>query len=312
MRRKVVGILVVLVLATAAGAFWWNHHRRAEAAELELSGTIEADDIAVGSTLGGRVLEVLVEEGTPVTEGQPLVRFDPEPADLDVAEARAAVAETKAALAKVEAGPRDEERKRAEIALAAAETQHRRYAALYGQGLVSKEQLDGTAVAEATAKEQALQLRRGSRAEDVAAARASVDRARERLAQAERRRKETEVAAPHAALVQSVAVRPGDLVPPGGTVATLLETDRLRARIYVPETKLGGIRVGATLPITVDSFPGRTFPGRVIEIAPRGEYIPRNVQTLEQRADQMFGVLVRLDSPELRPGMAAMTRLPAR
>ena len=60
----------------------------------------------------------------------------------------------------------------------------------------------------------------------------------------------------------------------------------------------------------MDSFPGRKFSGKVVDIREQGEYTPRNVQTLKQRMDQVFGVKVAVDpAPELKPGMAAVVQL---
>jgi membrane fusion protein YbhG len=60
----------------------------------------------------------------------------------------------------------------------------------------------------------------------------------------------------------------------------------------------------------VDTFPDQRFPGRVVEIRNQAEYTPRNVQTLEQRSDQVFGVKVEVEpSPDLKPGMAALVTL---
>jgi len=81
-------------------------------------------------------------------------------------------------------------------------------------------------------------------------------------------------------------------------------------RVYVPEPQLGRVRVGQRAALTVDTFPKREFPGKVVEIRTQSEYTPRNVQTLDQRMDQVFGVKVAIDPvPELKPGMAAMVRL---
>ena len=78
----------------------------------------------------------------------------------------------------------------------------------------------------------------------------------------------------------------------------------------MPEPKLGLVRVGQRAAVTVDTFRDREFPGRVVEIRDRAEYTPRNIQTVDQRSDQVFGVKVAVDStPELKPGMAAMVRL---
>jgi len=62
----------------------------------------------------------------------------------------------------------------------------------------------------------------------------------------------------------------------------------------------------------VDTFQGEVFHGRIEEIASRGEFTPRNVQTRDERAHQVFGLRVRLDNSarKLSAGMAADVTLP--
>ena len=78
-------------------------------------------------------------------------------------------------------------------------------------------------------------------------------------------------------------------------------------RIYVPETHIGHIKIGQEVPITVDSFPGKTFHGVVEHINSVGEYSPRNLQTADERADQVFStrIGIRDGREQLRAGMAA-------
>ena len=116
--------------------------------------------------------------------------------------------------------------------------------------------------------------------------------------------------APTAGTVEVLDLRPGDLVAPNQPVARLLEPGQLWVRVYVPEPSLGRVRVGQKAHLRVDAFPGREFPGRIVEISNQAEYTPRNVQTLEQRMDQVFGAKVAVENaPELKPGMAALVRL---
>jgi HlyD family secretion protein len=78
----------------------------------------------------------------------------------------------------------------------------------------------------------------------------------------------------------------------------------------VPEPLLGRVRLGQKAAITVDTYPRREFSGKVVEIRQQGEYTPRNIQTLKQRMDLVFGVKVAIDpTPELKPGMAAQARM---
>ena len=75
----------------------------------------------------------------------------------------------------------------------------------------------------------------------------------------------------------------------------------------MPETLLGRVRLNTPLELQVDGFPGRIFPGRVAFVAQQAEFTPGNVQTPEERGQQVFRIKVEItdESGELRPGMAA-------
>jgi HlyD family secretion protein len=154
----------------------------------------------------------------------------------------------------------------------------------------------------------------GSRVEDIRAAEAQVKGAQGKVDQIRTMIDELTIKAPAAARVEALDLRPGDIVAPSATAATLAEDDQLYVRIYVPETQLGHIKVGMTVPIRVDSFPDETFPGVVQHINSVGEYSPRNLQTSDERADQMFATRIGLGAadgnPRLRAGMAATIEVP--
>ena len=76
---------------------------------------------------------------------------------------------------------------------------------------------------------------------------------------------------------------------------------------YVSEKNLGKVKIGQQATVTVDSFPGRSFPGKVIYISPEAEFTPKNIQTKEERVKLVYGVKVQLQNEEelLKPGMPA-------
>jgi HlyD family secretion protein len=152
----------------------------------------------------------------------------------------------------------------------------------------------------------------GSRIEDIKAAQGAVDAAKGRLDSMDVMIQELTIVSPNAARVEALDLRPGDILAPSAAAATLLEDDQLYVRIYVPETRIGMMHIGAEVPISVDSFPGRTFKGVVEHINTVGEYSPRNLQTADERADQVFAtrVGVRQGIDELRAGMAAFITVP--
>ncbi len=155
---------------------------------------------------------------------------------------------------------------------------------------------------DASAKAQ--EYERGSRREDIAQARAQYeyDAARYR---------ERQVVSPAASTVEVMDIRPGDLIAPNLPIVTLLERDQLYIRIYVPETEMGRVKLGQKAFVTLDAFPKQPFDGEIEQINQQSEFLPRNVQTREERVHQMVGVKVRVhdDQGRIRPGMAADVKL---
>ena len=264
----------------------------------------------------------------------------------EIAEARAAAAQAKADYELKKNGYRQDDIGIAQADLDRAKADEARthldfdrYDALAKKDLVSKQQRDTAeanwkvAVAQQENAEHKLaELKRGYRPEEIASAEAryhqaeanleklqrgnrreDVELAQAALAYDEARFRERQVTAPSAAIVEVLDVRPGDLIAPNTPVATLLERDQIYVRIYIPETQLGGVRLGQQAEIRVDSFPNAVFNGVVEQINQQAEFLPRNVQTREERVHQVFGVKIRIADPSgrIRAGMAADVKLKA-
>lgn len=154
-------------------------------------------------------------------------------------------------------------------------------------------------------------MRRGYRKEDVDAARAVLAAAVAHRDELDVRLKEADLLAPVAGVVEVVSVRPGDLVPPGKIVLTILESSQLWVKIYIPETEVGAIKLNQSASVEVDSYPGRKFTGAVQEVGSQAEFLPRNVQTRDDREHQVFGVKIRVDNADgvLKSGMSATVQL---
>lgn len=297
------GLLTLLVVA-------WACQGRASRDGLMAAGTIESNRVAVGSLVGGRVARVLIDEGSVVAAGDTLVVFETAMLDPEISEQESRLREAESRLALVREGPRSEQLARARIEAAAAERERARLEPLLERRVVSQQQYDQAAALAATKQETKREMERGSRSSEVSASEAAVARERARLEQLRARRDESIVRAPVAGIVETSHLRPGDLVGASQPAAEILEADQTWVRIYVPETKLGLVRLQQAASIQIDTFPDRRYPGRVVEIGARAEYTPRNVQTLEQRGDQVFAVKVAIDpNADLRAGMAALVTL---
>jgi HlyD family secretion protein len=176
------------------------------------------------------------------------------------------------------------------------------------------EELRGAAERYQQAREAERLVRQGPRFEEIQEARAQLTEAQARANQIRVQLAEGQVSAPTRALVEVLSVRPGDLLQPGQTVARLLEPDQTWVRVYLPEPRLGLIRVGDPVEILVDGFQERRFPGQIEQINSQGEFTPRNIQSRDERNHQVFGVKVRLLQPDgtLKAGMAADVELSLR
>ncbi len=154
------------------------------------------------------------------------------------------------------------------------------------------------------------EVRAGARSEDIERARAAVEAAEADVRRAERGQRETVVRAPAAMVVESLDVRTGDLVQPGA-VARLVDPHDLTVTVYVSAVALGHLSVDKPVELTTDAHGDRVFNGRIIRLASEGEFTPRNLQTEEERVQQVFGVKIRIEPADglLRPGMAATAHL---
>ncbi len=298
-------LLLSLLAALAVAAFLWVRASR-RPQKMVVSGTLEARTVNVGSLYGGRVVAVLVDEGVTVTAGQSLVRLETDTIDHQIAEQRAAIDSARSQLAKGLAGPRSMEISRASSVAANDERERRRMVALYRAGIVAKQMLDDVTTRAKTSADDVRLLQQGTRKEDLDALRAALEQQQRRLETLLRQRAETDVRSSVAGVVQSFALRPGDLVAPNQPVAEILESSQLWARVYVAETDLGHVVVGQKVRLRIDTAPDVWFAGTVGSISSKGEYTPRNIQTRAQRAEEVFAVRVLIEpDPRLKAGMAA-------
>lgn len=369
MPMRVILIIAVLLAATLVAALVVSQQ---ESGPLHVSGFIEADEIRVGSLVGGRVQSVAVKEGQVVRRGDLLVEL--EPYDLlqrqaeaealvaqrraasdkliagfrsrEISQAKARVDHAKARLDELRHGPRPAEIQAAEAELRSAQadldvaqrdqgriselvsrgadtTQHldeadRRLKSARERLRVREENLgllrEGTRSEEIAAAqaqyEEARQawmlLLEGARREDIAQAEAAVRNAEATLAAIDRRIQELKIQAPVDGTVEALELQPGDLVGAGQPVLSILDSSRLWVRTFVPEDRLD-VSLGQDVRVGVDSYPGESFQGRVTFISRQAEFVPGNIQTPEDRSKQVFRIKVEIvqGRERLRAGMAA-------
>jgi HlyD family secretion protein len=232
--------------------------------------------VDIGSTVTGRVAQVLVREGVQVRQGEVLVRLETD--DLRAARPQALASERQAEARLV--GLRSSGRSAASAALAqadatlqAAQASLARVQQLVAQGFYSAAQLDEARRAVEVAQAQQQSARAQIQANDdggtdvvqaqaqLGAARAATAAARARLAQAA-------LLAPADARVLTRAVEPGQIVQPGKALLSLALAGPTQLSAQVDERFLDQLQTGQKAAVVADAFAGQRFPARVLSIAP--------------------------------------------
>ncbi len=248
-----------------------------------VSGTIEVDEVHVAPRSGGRVEKIFAWEGDTLKAGAVIVQL----------EASELKARRDLAAAQINSAQSDVEAQSAQLEFLRADAK-RQQDLLKSQAVSSNDAERAMSAAKAQEK-------------NIEAARMRVVQARAQLADIEAQIQEMQIVAPTDSILEVLSVKVGDVLAANREVATLILPDRLWVRVYVPEPWLGLIKLNENVRVRVDSYPGRDFSGVVEQINRKAEFTPRNVQTVEDRIKQVFGVKIRLDNKEdaLRAGMSA-------
>ncbi len=384
MQKRIIPIVIAVALVAVAATYLVRRWNGNSDNRLAFSGNLELTEVKISFKTAGRLVELLVKEGDPVTKGMVIARLDHDQL-LDQREAQRAVlasaqsqltqlltsvdyqremlegglASSKADLQQADArlsellaGSRSQEIQVARAAVEAARADQSRAASdwqraqtLYKNDDISTSQHDQfrmqyerTSAVLKQAEHQLALVLEGPRKETIEAARAQVarskaglrladvprlelkrrqqegsarradiERARAQLAVIESQLADTEVVSPTDGVVLVKSAEPGETVAAGATVVTLGDIDHPWLRGYVNETELGRVKLGARVRVSTDSFPGKTYWGRVSFIASEAEFTPKQIQTSEERVKLVYRIKVDLPNPqrELKLNMPA-------
>jgi HlyD family secretion protein len=382
--KKIIPVIIIVGLL-GAGAWYlarrWNGNGTGA---LAFSGNIELTEVKISFKTAGRLLELTVKEGDPVTKGMLLARLDRQQllsqrdaqraavagadsqlaqlmtsidyqratVEATIAASKADQQQAEARLRELLAGSRAQEIQEVRSAVDAARTEQARASSdwqraqtLYKNDDIStaqydqfrtqyertsaalkqaeqrlalvvegprQETIDGARAQTARAKAsvalaEASRLELKRREQEVQARRAEIDRGRAQLAVIESQLGDTDIVSPIDGVVLVKSAEPGETVAAGATVVTLGDLDHPWLRGYVPETQLGLVKLGQSVKVTTDSYPGKTYSGRVSFIASEAEFTPKQIQTPEERVKLVYRIKVDLPNPqrELKLNMPA-------
>lgn len=117
----------------------------------------------------------------------------------------------------------------------------------------------------------------------------------------------TELRAPFSGIVVSRNVERGEVVSPGQEAMSVADLSIVELKIFVAETEIGNVKPGQAATARIDTFPSKTYAGRVSYISPEAEFTPKIIQTHKERVKLVYLVKITIPNPsvELKPGMPA-------
>ena len=315
MNRFVAGVLVALAAAGCG--------KKQDAA---LQGYVEGEYVRVAAPFAGTLVSLDAQRGTKVEAGAPLFALEAESEDAARRESRERLRKATAIAEDLRKGKRPTEVESVRAQLAQAETtaahserEWRRQLDLVSRGFVSQSRADEAKTARDRDRSRVVELqnelattRAGARPDELRAAEAEAAAAREALAQADWRVRQKTVAASVAGLVADTLFAKGEWVPAGAPVVSMLPPANVKVRFYVPETKLGAVKVGQKVSLACDGC-GAAIAGTITFIAPQAEYTPPVIYSKDNRAKLVFLVEAKPaaeDSPKLHPGQPVDVTLP--
>jgi RND family efflux transporter MFP subunit len=262
----------IFVLVLTAGVIWWLTRPKAievrttvareiggasgDHTVLNASGYVTARRAAtVSSKVTGKVIEVLIEEGMKVKEGQVVARLDDTNVKASLAVAQAQLESARAAL--------DETRAQ----LKQANQEFQRITELAKQHIASQSDLD---LAESNAK--SLQAHLAQQEVDVTVADRTVATWQQQL-------DDMTIRAPFAGIVTTKDAQPGEMISPvsagGGFtrtgIGTVVDMDSLEIEIDVNESYINRVQPGQPVVATLDAYPEWKIPCKVIAIIPTAD-----------------------------------------
>jgi len=318
----------ILVLALAVALCYWAYPLLlGEQDVIEASGTIEATTINVTAKVAGTIESLNVRSGDQVQKGQLLAVLSRNDLVAQKERDELSVIKAETALADLLSGARVQEHKEAQANVNIAQANYRRAAdderrlkALWESGAVSQLEYEKAQANLEIARNQLAAaearlslLEEGSRAEVIKAAEIEVERNKAILKATEAMLADLQIVSPLDGVVASKNYEEGEYLQVGSPLLTIVQADDLWVKVYIPTDDLPYITLGQKVQVSVTGYP-QTFEGVVEEIAAKGEFTPKTIQTKKERTNIVFAVKIRLPDQGgiLKPGMPADVVIPRR
>jgi HlyD family secretion protein len=283
-----------------------------------LQGYAEGEYVRVAAPFAGTLVSLDTRRGQQVAAGAPLFALEAESEDAAKREATERAKRAQAQVDDLKKGKRPTEidsmraqLDQSKVMAGNSEREWQRQLELVSKGFVSKQRADEAKTArdadrkkveQLTADLETMQL--GARPDEIRAAEAEAAAAREALAQADWKLRQKTVASTVGGTVTDTLFVAGEWVPSGAPVVAILPPANVKVRFFVPEVRLGSVKVGQKVALACDGC-ASGMSGTVSYIAPQAEFTPPVIYSKENRAKLVFLVEARpepADAAKLHPG----------
>ncbi len=298
-RLRLLLLIALIGVAAGAGAVYWQRWRvpLLPAGIVWSNGRIDAEEIDIDTKFAGRVAALYVDEGDMVKAGQVIARMDTQDLEATLRKDEALVRQNEHLVMEAQANVAQ-----SETQLKLAQQELDRTSALLKRGYATRELYD-----------QRLQTFNGTN-QGLIAARARVIEAEHALEAAQHDVEllkvniaDNTLIAPRAGRLQYRISEPGEVLPAGGKVFTMLDISDVYMDIYLPTLDAGRVKIGADARIVLDAYPDHPIRSKVTFLATQAQFTPKAVETKSERDKLMFRVKVRID-PDLLLKYAELLR----
>ncbi|UJF17116.1 HlyD family efflux transporter periplasmic adaptor subunit [Vibrio sp. SS-MA-C1-2] len=308
MNKKLIP-LVILVISAAGYYFYQQQEQQVD--HRVLYGNVDIRDVNLAFRHGGRVSQLLVDEGDKVNKGQLVATLDDQPYQDMLSTSEAQVSVAKAELNNLLSGNRQQEIERARQEVLSftalkknAAARLTRQKVLIKDGSTSQRDLDDaqTVFNEMSAGLKSAQQNyslatEGAKNEVIEIAKAKVALAQSQRQSAQTTLNDTKLYAPDNGTILTRVVEPGAMVGAGSPIFNLSLRNPTYIRAYVTEKQLATIVSGDNVTVTVDG--NKTiYQGQIGFISSKAEFTPKSVETTELRTDLVYRIKVIVDSDD--------------
>ncbi|NLI91690.1 MAG: HlyD family efflux transporter periplasmic adaptor subunit [Peptococcaceae bacterium] len=317
-KRPIIAAAALVILIS--GYFIWDRLFTGDLQTVEASGTIEATTVELTVKVPGTIQNITAKAGDKVKQGDLVAEISRRDliAQKDRDALNVAIAQNK--LDDLLSGARSQQIKEAQanvnikkVAYDKTQKDLERAEALFQAGSISQSELENyqnnntVALNQWEAAQASLSLLlAGSSDDQIKAAQNQVKMMEAVLKSTEAVLDDLKIISPLTGTIQSKNYENGEYVTAGASLATVVDLEKVWINVYIPTDDLPYVTVGEKAAFTVSGL-DKVFEGTIAEIATRGEFTPKTIQTKKERANIVYKVKIEANNSDgaLKPGMPA-------